>query len=361
VVRGRVGLAPCASSQPAALEVVVAVEVHDGRRAEGRCRGAVGEPPLHERGHGGRPVAQDAQWRRGAARDRRGRAGDGGEDGALAQQRRGVVLVGPVQVEQHLVAERRESRQEPGRERVGVDRHRQDDGAAGLGELACGVGGEQLELSGQAQDGASRLGDPDWLGPHQQHPSGGVLERLEPLADRRRREVQGPGRSLECPGVDGRAQRTQLTEVQVHAATLMLLKDPSLGFTPLSGQGRRMSSALLAAVSGLALGLALIVAIGAQNAFVLRQGLRGEHVVAVVAVCALSDLALIAAGIAGTGALLDAAPAAVMVIRWAGAAFLLGYGALAARRALWPAGALTTEAAQRTPPLPTVLTASALT
>jgi len=122
-----------------------------------------------------------------------------------------------------------------------------------------------------------------------------------------------------------------------------------------------MCSALLAAVSGLALGLALIVAIGAQNAFVLRQGLRGEHVVAVVAVCALSDLALIAAGIAGTGALLDAAPAAVMVIRWAGAAFLLGYGALAARRALWPAGALTTEAAQRTPPLPTVLTASALT
>jgi L-lysine exporter family protein LysE/ArgO len=141
----------------------------------------------------------------------------------------------------------------------------------------------------------------------------------------------------------------------------MLLKKPSLGFTPSSSQGRRMSSALLAAVSGLGLGLALIVAIGAQNAFVLRQGLRGEHVVAVVAVCALSDLVLIAAGIAGTGALLDAAPEAVTVIRWAGAAFLLAYGALAARRALRPAGALTTQAAQRTPLLPTVLTASALT
>jgi L-lysine exporter family protein LysE/ArgO len=141
----------------------------------------------------------------------------------------------------------------------------------------------------------------------------------------------------------------------------MLLKDPSLGFTPVSSQSRRMPSALLAAVSGLGLGLALIVAIGAQNAFVLRQGLRGEHVVAVVAVCALSDLALIAAGIAGTGALLTRAPEAVMVFRWAGAAFLLGYGALAARRALRPAGALTTEAAQRTPLRPTVLTASALT
>ena len=122
-----------------------------------------------------------------------------------------------------------------------------------------------------------------------------------------------------------------------------------------------MSPALLAAVSGLGLGLALIVAIGAQNAFVLRQGLRGEHVVAVVAVCALSDLLLIAAGVAGTGALLDRFPAAVTVIRWAGAAFLLGYGALAAGRALQPAGALTAEAAQRTPLLTSVLTASALT
>ena len=72
-----------------------------------------------------------------------------------------------------------------------------------------------------------------------------------------------------------------------------------------------MTPALLAAPSGLGLGLALIVAIGAQNAFVLRQGLRGEHVVAVVAVCALSDLVLIAAGVAGTGALLDRVPEAV--------------------------------------------------
>ena len=118
---------------------------------------------------------------------------------------------------------------------------------------------------------------------------------------------------------------------------------------------------LLAALSGMGLGLALIVAIGAQNAFVLRQGLRGEHVVAVVAVCALSDLVLIAAGVAGTGALLDRAPGAVTVIRWAGAAFLLAYGAVAVRRAVRPAGALLTEAAQRTPLLPTVLTASALT
>ena len=97
------------------------------------------------------------------------------------------------------------------------------------------------------------------------------------------------------------------------------------------------SAALLAGASGLGLGLSLIVAIGAQNAFVLRQGLRGEHVGAVVAVCALSDILLIAAGVRGAGAVLAQAPSLVTGVRLAGAAFLLGYGVLAARRALRPA------------------------
>src|SRR3954465_8244203 len=102
--------------------------------------------------------------------------------------------------------------------------------------------------------------------------------------------------------------------------------------------------ALLAAASGLALGLGLIVAIGAQNAFVLRQGLRLEHVAAVVAVCALSDLALITAGVLGAGAALTRAPWLLAVVCWVGAAFLLGYGVLAARWALRP-GALRPDAA----------------
>ena len=140
-----------------------------------------------------------------------------------------------------------------------------------------------------------------------------------------------------------------------------MVKNPLLDFMYFTKDDHCVSSPLLAVVSGLGLGLALIVAIGAQNAFVLRQGLRSEHVVPVVAVCALSDLILIAAGIAGTGALISAAPEAVTLIRWAGAAFLLGYGVLAARRALRPAGALTAGAGHRTPLLSTVLTASALT
>ncbi|MFZ2963996.1 MAG: LysE/ArgO family amino acid transporter [Rhodoglobus sp.] len=97
-----------------------------------------------------------------------------------------------------------------------------------------------------------------------------------------------------------------------------------------------MTAALLAAIAGLGLGLSLIVAIGAQNAFVLRQGLRREHIVAVILICALSDAALIALGIAGAGWVFERLPWLVEVVRWAGAVFLLGYGALAARRAIRP-------------------------
>ncbi len=91
---------------------------------------------------------------------------------------------------------------------------------------------------------------------------------------------------------------------------------------------------LLSALAGLGLGLSLIVAIGAQNAFVLRQGLRREHVLVVVLICALSDAALIALGVGGAGVVFTALPWLVDVIRWVGAAFLTVYGILAARRAL---------------------------
>jgi L-lysine exporter family protein LysE/ArgO len=83
---------------------------------------------------------------------------------------------------------------------------------------------------------------------------------------------------------------------------------------------------MTAFLSGLLLGLSLIVAIGAQNAFVLRQGLRREHVFAVCAVCALSDAILIAAGVAGFGALVKALPWLAPAMRYGGALFLAAYG-----------------------------------
>ncbi len=86
-------------------------------------------------------------------------------------------------------------------------------------------------------------------------------------------------------------------------------------------------------IAGLVLGLSLIVAIGAQNVFVLRQGLRRDRVWLVVAICALSDLVLIGAGVGGLGLAVEALPWLETGARWAGAAFLVVYGALAARRA----------------------------
>jgi L-lysine exporter family protein LysE/ArgO len=123
---------------------------------------------------------------------------------------------------------------------------------------------------------------------------------------------------------------------------------------------------VLTFLAGLGFGLSLIVAIGAQNAFVLRQGVRREHVGVVVAICAASDAVLIAAGVGGLGALVQRAPAVVEVARWAGAAVVLGYGFLAARRAWKGQEQLTAANSGVVPdagrrPRPVVLTAVALT
>jgi L-lysine exporter family protein LysE/ArgO len=94
------------------------------------------------------------------------------------------------------------------------------------------------------------------------------------------------------------------------------------------------------ALDGFLLMASLIVAIGAQNAYVLRQGLLRSHVGAVVAMCALSDWALTALGVFGLGGLVASSPAATSALRWVGAAFLAAYAVLAARRAWRSSGSL---------------------
>jgi len=114
------------------------------------------------------------------------------------------------------------------------------------------------------------------------------------------------------------------------------------------------------AAAGLLTGLSLIVAIGAQNAFVLRQGLARQHVAPVVAICAVSDLLLIVAGVAGIGTVVEQAGWLVTAIRWFGVAFLTWYGArslLKARRS----GALAADGPESLTLRTAVLTATALT
>ncbi|ANS62674.1 putative membrane transport protein [Streptomyces lincolnensis] len=122
-----------------------------------------------------------------------------------------------------------------------------------------------------------------------------------------------------------------------------------------------MSASLAAAAAGFGTGLSLIVAIGAQNAFVLRQGARRHAVLAVVAICALSDAVLIALGVGGVGAVVVAWPGALTAIGWIGGAFLLGYGALATRRVFRPAGALRADGEAAGSVRRAVLTCLALT
>ena len=101
-----------------------------------------------------------------------------------------------------------------------------------------------------------------------------------------------------------------------------------------------LTPVLAPVLAGLGLGFSLIVAIGAQNLFVLRQGLRRQHVLVVATICALSDAVLIALGVSGVGFVLQAVPWLVDAVRWAGALFLVSYGVLAARRAWRPSGAV---------------------
>ncbi|HEX3648870.1 MAG TPA: LysE/ArgO family amino acid transporter [Pseudonocardiaceae bacterium] len=122
-----------------------------------------------------------------------------------------------------------------------------------------------------------------------------------------------------------------------------------------------MTSGIVAtALAGFGTGLSLIVAIGAQNAFVLRQGVRGQAVLAVVGICTVSDVVLIALGVAGLGAVVTAWPAALTVVGLAGGGFLICYGILAARRAL-RSGALTTQGTSAGSVRTAVLTCLAMT
>ncbi|WP_076997874.1 LysE/ArgO family amino acid transporter [Variovorax sp. KK3] len=111
--------------------------------------------------------------------------------------------------------------------------------------------------------------------------------------------------------------------------------------------------------TGFGLSLGLIVAIGAQNAFVLRQGLRGEHVLPVVLFCALADAMLVALGVVGMGGVLDRMPGLAPALTLGGAAFLLAYAAMAWRRALRPGKLQAAATSGVRSPLPRVMAQTA--
>lgn len=88
--------------------------------------------------------------------------------------------------------------------------------------------------------------------------------------------------------------------------------------------------------TGLLTGLSLIVAIGAQNAYVLRRGLSRQYVGLTVGLCAGADIVLIFAGIGGVGAIFRTSPTLLEVVRWVGVAYLMGFAIVSFRRAIKP-------------------------
>ena len=114
-------------------------------------------------------------------------------------------------------------------------------------------------------------------------------------------------------------------------------------------------------LTGLFTGLGLIVAIGAQNAYLLRQGLRRAPVGPLVLFCTLADLTLAGLAVLGIGAVVGAWPAFLTVARWGGGLFVIGYGLHAAWRALHPGDVLTAEGSATTSVRRSLATMAALT
>ena len=115
------------------------------------------------------------------------------------------------------------------------------------------------------------------------------------------------------------------------------------------------------AAAGFLLGLSLILAIGAQNVFVIQQGLRHSHVFAVCLTCALSDAMLIALGVGGFQIIADAAPWFEPVLTIGGAVFLFVYGCMSAARAIWPERGTKITTGARQPLMTVLATCLALT
>ncbi|PRA10117.1 amino acid transporter [Arthrobacter sp. MYb211] len=115
------------------------------------------------------------------------------------------------------------------------------------------------------------------------------------------------------------------------------------------------------AILGFSTGLSLIIAIGAQNAFLLRQGIRREHVLLTVCIFALSDILLILAGVSGIGAIIERAPWILTYARVGGFIFLACYAIFALRRAISPGVLSTSNSSEPTARISVALATLALT
>ena len=201
------------------LQIVCAVEDHDGRGGEGGRRRAVRKPGLGEPWRAHRAVQHAAEGGGGAALDRVAHRGDGGHHRSRPQQRGGVLLVVAVQIEADRRRQRGQSGQDPSGQGVAVHRDRDADRLyAGLvvAEVETRICRQQVDVARQPQDRLARLGCHDGLRALHKHAADRRLECLDALADGTGRHVQAAGGRLERALGDGRTESAQLGEIEIH-------------------------------------------------------------------------------------------------------------------------------------------------
>jgi hypothetical protein len=206
------------SAQVHVLEVVGTVEHHDGGRGEGGRGDPVAEESPDDAPRGHRPVPHRPQRGGAAPCHWPGLRRHGGDDGPVAQQRAGARLVLPPDVGEHRVRDRRERREHPGRERVGVDRDRQHRASAVRGKLPARVREQQADLSRGPQEHLACGGRAHRPAPDEQDLPRRRLERPQPLAHGGRRHVQDAGGGVEAAAFHGGDEGTELIEVDLHVS-----------------------------------------------------------------------------------------------------------------------------------------------
>jgi hypothetical protein len=191
------------ASQHLVLQLVPGVEDDDGGRGQPHVGEAVREVAGGEGGCRHGHVAHGPEPFDGAALDGMPFGGDGGHRRAVPQQLRRVLLVLAQEHDPQGGRQRSQGGQHPGRQRVGVDRQPYGRPLVRGPQTSLAVARQHLQLPGEPQHLLSRLGRPDRPAPLQQHDADRSFERLESLADCRRRHVQRGGCSVQAAVVDG--------------------------------------------------------------------------------------------------------------------------------------------------------------
>lgn len=330
--------------QEAMLQLIIGSEYY--RRGLRQCPGghALGKVPTNETITGDRQVAHGPEWHRAGT----GYRALGGADttdhlpGAHAAQPHILIIHQKLQQQCLLAAQIGHRRRPPGGQTVSIERKAQSGQLRFPflhGHIALQVTLEHPDLLHMVEQPLPGIGRRRRGCPQQYRSADPRLEQFDTLGYRRLGQAKRSGSSLEPALLHHGRQGLQQFVVQ-HQITLYPISNIDFPYTgararlPAHPFGVLALSYYTSFFNGLLVAAGLIMAIGAQNAFVLGQSLKREHHLSVALICMLCDAILITAGVFGLATLIEQHPLVMEIARWGGILFLLGYALLAIRRAL---------------------------